>query len=159
MIKVKKIVPDAIMPEKGREGDACFDLWTSEDSYILKGGTVAIPTGICIELPEKYEAEIRPRSGISLKGVKANTWDGKDKITITEDTFKCSVIQGTIDENYRGEIKIIFRNESDKHIKISKHTKLAQMKINEVPVIKLVEVDELSDSNRGSDGFGSSDVK
>lgn len=149
MIKVKKLVPDAIIPKMSREGDACFDLFTSEDKMVSGSETVVIPTGIAIELPSNYEAEVRPRSGISLKGVPARYMD-------VELNISCTVIQGTIDSNYRGEIGIIFRNETLCDCVIPKRTKLAQMKINEVPKIELVEVDELSDSNRGSNGFGSS---
>lgn len=68
------------------------------------------------------------------------------------------VIQGTIDSNYRGQINIIVRNNSNCDIVIPKYTKLAQMKINHVPDVKLVEVEELSDSNRGTNGFGSSGI-
>lgn len=153
MIKIKKLTEDAIIPHRSREGDACFDLYTSRD-YIVHGKeTEVIPTGIAIELPREYEAEIRPRSGISLKGVIAYdlTFGGVDK-------FPCTIIQGTIDSNYRGEIGIIFRNETMCDITIKKHTKLAQMKINYVPDVKFVEVEELSESNRGENGFGSSGI-
>lgn len=151
MIKIKKLVDDAIIPKKGREEDACFDLWTSQDYKIEAFATVVIPTGIALELAIEYEAEIRPRSGISLRGVLA--YDGfKGKM----DNFKCTIIQGTIDSNYRGEIGIIFRNETGQVYTIPKHTKLAQMKINYVPKVELVEVEELSKSNRGEQGFGSS---
>ena len=149
MIKVKKLNKDAIIPRRGREGDACFDLWTSEDRKVMGFQTIVIPTGISIELPANYEAEIRPRSGISLKGVPALYLNNPRD-------FSCSVIQGTIDSNYRGEIGIIFRNETGHTYVIPKGTKLAQMKINEVPQIELIEVEELEESNRGSNGFGSS---
>ena len=153
MIKVKKLAEDAIIPHRSREGDACYDLYTSRDYVVHGRETVVIPTGIAIELPTEYEAEIRPRSGISLKGVIAYdlNFGGVDK-------FPCTIIQGTIDSNYRGEIGIIFRNEAMCDIKIPKHIKLAQMKINYVPDVELVEVEELSNSNRGTNGFGSSGV-
>ena len=149
IIKVKKLIKDAKLPKKGREGDACYDLWTSEDVEVRGYETIAIPTGIAIELPTDYEAEVRPRSGISLKGVEG-VWSG------IKNNFVCSVIQGTIDSNYRGEIKIIFRNEDLFDFTIPKHTKLAQMKINKVYDMQMVEVEELSDSVRGNQGFGSS---
>ena len=142
MIKIKKLTKDAIIPHKSREGDACYDLYTNRNYDVKAYDTVVIPTGIAIELPVKYEAEIRPRSGISLNGVLA--YDG---FMGRMDNFKCTIIQGTIDSNYRGEIGIIFRNETMCDITIKKHTKLAQMKINYVPDVELVEVEELSDSN------------
>lgn len=151
MIKIKKLTEDAIIPHRSREGDACYDLYTNRDYDVQAYDTVVIPTGIAIELPVEYEAEIRPRSGISLNGVLAYDW-----FIEKMDNFKCTIIQGTIDSNYRGEIGIIFRNETMCDITIKKHTKLAQMKINYVPDVELVE--ELSDSNRGTNGFGSSGV-
>lgn len=154
MIKIKKLTKDAIIPHKSREGDACYDLYTSEDVLITGDDyRKAIPTGIAMQLPKNYEGEIRPRSGISLNGVLA--YDG---FMGRMDNFKCTIIQGTIDSNYRGEIGIIFRNETMCDITIKKHTKLAQMKINYVPEVEFVEVEELSESNRGENGFGSSGI-
>ena len=150
MIKVKKLNKDAIMPRRGREGDACFDLFTVGHAEVDQFETIVIPTGIAIELPANYEAEIRPRSGISLKGVNGLLHSGEGGF------FECTVVQGTIDSNYRGEIGIIFKNETAYNYIIPAGTKLAQMKINEVPQIELVEVEELTDSNRGDKGFGSS---
>lgn len=153
MIKIKKLTDDAIIPHRSREGDACFDLYSINDYVVLGRSKTTIPTGIAIELPVEYEAEIRPRSGISLNGVLA--YDG---FMGRMDNFKCTIIQGTIDSNYRGEIGIIFRNETMCDIAIKKHTKLAQMKINYVPEVEFVEVEELSESNRGENGFGSSGI-
>lgn len=153
MIKMKKLTEDAIIPHRSREGDACYDLYTNRNYDVKAYDTVVIPTGIAIELPVEYEAEIRPRSGISLNGVLA--YDG---FMGRMDNFKCTIIQGTIDSNYRGEIGIIFRNETMCDIAIKKHTKLAQMKINYVPEVEFVEVEELSESNRGENGFGSSGI-
>lgn len=153
MIKMKKLTEDAIIPHRSREGDACYDLYTNRNYDVKAYDTVVIPTGIAIELPVEYEAEIRPRSGISLNGVLA--YDG---FMGRMDNFKCTIIQETIDSNYRGEIGIIFRNETMCDITIKKHTKLAQMKINYVPEVEFVEVEELSESNRGENGFGSSGI-
>lgn len=153
MIKIKKLTEDAIIPHRSREGDACYDLYTNINYDVKAYDTVVIPTGIAIELPVEYEAEIRPRSGISLNGVLAY-----DVFMGRMDNFKCTIIQGTIDSNYRGEIGIIFRNETMRDITIKKHTKLAQMKINYVPDVELIEVEELSESNRGENGFGSSGI-
>lgn len=154
MIKVKKLIPDAIIPQRGRSGDACYDLYTSEEVFLRESeGKVLAPTGIALELPVNYEAEIRPRSGISLKGleVKRLSDDVPENVDV-------DVIQGTIDSNYRGEINIIIRYSSFYQTYIPKGTKLAQMKINYVPDTELIEVEELSDSNRGTKGFGSSGV-
>ena len=153
MIKIKKLTEDAIVPHRSREGDACFDLYSINDYVVLGRSKTTIPTGIAIELPVEYEAEIRPRSGISLNGLECKCFDIYEFVVADID-----VIQGTIDSNYRGQINIIVRNNSNCDIVIPKHTKLAQMKINYVPDVELVEVEELSDSNRGTNGFGSSGI-
>lgn len=153
MIKIKKLVEDAIIPHRGREGDACYDLYSKTNYIISAGSKDIVPTGIAIELPEKYEAEIRPRSGISLKGLKCKIF-GEHKFIVAD----IDVIQGTIDSNYRGEINIIIKNNSNFNIIIPKHTKLAQMKINHVPNVEFIEVKNLTDSNRGISGFGSSGI-
>lgn len=153
MIKIKKLTEDAIVPHRSREGDACFDLYSINDYVVLGRSKTTIPTGIAIELPVEYEAEIRPRSGISLNGLECKCFDIDEFVVADID-----VIQGTIDSNYRGQINIIVRNNSNCDIVIPKHTKLAQMKINYAPDVELVEVEELSDSNRGTNGFGSSGI-
>lgn len=153
MIKIKKLTDDAIIPHRSREGDACFDLYSINDYVVLGRSKTTIPTGIAIELPVEYEAEIRPRLGISLNGLECKCFDIDEFVVADID-----VIQGTIDSNYRGQINIIVRNNSNCDIVIPKYTKLAQMKINHVPDVKLVEVEELSDSNRGTNGFGSSGI-
>lgn len=153
MIKVKKLAEDAIVPHRSREGDACFDLYSINDYVVLGRSKTTIPTGIAMELPVEYEAEIRPRSGISLNGLECKCFDIDEFVVADID-----IIQGTIDSNYRGQINIIVRNNSNCDIVIPKHTKLAQMKINYVPDVELVEVEELSNSNRGTNGFGSSGV-
>lgn len=153
MIKIKKLTDDAIIPHRSREGDACFDLYSINDYVVLGRSKTTIPTGIAIELPVEYEAEIRPRSGISLNGLECKCFDIDEFVVADID-----VIQGTIDSNYRGQINIIVRKNSNCDIVIPKYTKLAQMKINHVPDVKLVEVEELSDSNRGTNGFGSSGI-
>lgn len=153
MIKIKKLTDDAIIPHRSREGDACFDLYSINDYVVLGRSKTTIPTGISIELPVEYEAEIRPRSGISLNGLECKCFDIDEFVVADID-----VIQGTIDSNYRGQINIIVRNNNNCDIVIPKYTKLAQMKINYVPDVELVEVEELSESNRGENGFGSSGI-
>lgn len=97
-----------------------------------------IPTGLFIELPDGYEAQMRPRSGLSLKrGLSLpNT-------------------PATIDSDYRGELKVIMINLSNETQTINHGDRIAQMIIAKYEQVKLIEVDELSDSERGSGGFGS----
>lgn len=96
-----------------------------------------IPTGLFIELPESYEAQIRPRSGFALK----------EGITVLN-------TPGTIDADYRGEIGIILINLSDKSVDIKDGDRICQMVINKVKMAKLEEVEVLSDTVRGEGGFG-----
>lgn len=110
---------------------------------VLKyGETKVVPTGIAIELPDGYYADVRPRSGLTSKSA-------------------LRVHLGTIDSNYRGDIGIICENtnhlDEESLIKIKRGDKIAQILIQKLPEIELVEVNELSDSERGINGFGSTD--
>lgn len=139
---IKKESEDAIIPTYAHEGDAGLDLYAMEDTILYAGIPVLIGTGISIELPVNYEAQIRSRSGLSLKNV----------IVVNS--------PGTIDCNYRGEIKVIllYNGIDSKRMIIDKGDRIAQMVINKLPKVEIIEVDNLSDSNRGSDGFGSSGI-
>ncbi len=99
--------------------------------------TVAIPTGIAIELPDGFEAQIRPRSGLALK----------HGITLLNSP-------GTIDPDYRGEIKIIMTNLSRNPFIVNYHDRIAQMVISRFERIEWVETENLSSTDRGSGGFG-----
>ena len=93
---------------------------------------------ICIELPTMTEAQVRPRSGLALK----------HSVTVLN-------TPGTIDEGYRGELKIILINHGKNDFKVEKHMKIAQMIVKPIYDINIEEVKELSDSERGKGGFGS----
>ena len=144
MIKCKKILPTAILPKRGRDGDAGLDLFTAEECYLKGNETKAISTGIAFEIPYGMEGEIRPRSGISLYGY--------------EGVF-LQVIQSTIDSNYRGETHIIVYNPSNKEVYIPIGTRLSQIIINYICTDDLVFVDELTETNRNENKFGSSGIK
>ncbi|WP_406769402.1 dUTP diphosphatase [Candidatus Clostridium stratigraminis] len=124
-------------------GSAGMDLYAAIDEPItLKTlERVTLPTGICIELPKGYEAQIRPRSGLA----------SKHGITLLNSP-------GTIDWDYRGEIKIILINLSSEEFTINKGDRVAQMVINKIvtPIIEIVE--EVTETTRGSNGFGSTGV-
>jgi len=97
-----------------------------------------IPTGIAIALPEGYEAQVRPRSGLALKqGVSIlNT-------------------PGTVDADYRGEVGVILMNHSKENLVIKRGDRIAQMIINKIERIEFEKVEELPESERGAGGFGS----
>lgn len=138
-----KLLENGILPSYSREGDACLDCYAAEDITIKFGETKKVRLGFALELPEGYEAQIRPRSGLSLKGIHVQL--------------------GTIDSNYRGEVNAIVHYIVDPwgpclpaDLKIEKGTRIAQMKIEKVEPVTFVEVQELSETNRGGNGFGSS---
>ena len=143
-IKIKKLHPDAIVPTRSHPHDAGLDLYALEDTAVLTNTTDVIRTGIAVDVPPGYEAQVRPRSGVSL-----NT------------NFK--VVLGTVDSGYTGEIKIILQNVQDPYLEIQdefigRGVKIAQLVISPIvtPSVEIVEELE-SESARGANGFGSTD--
>lgn len=140
MIKIKfqKIHEGAIIPKYANVGDAGMDVTSVEDYEINPGEHILVKTGLKMELPEGYEAQVRPRSGLALK----------HKITVLNSP-------GTIDSGYRGEAGIILMNHGNEKFSISKGDRIAQFVIakHESPIIE--EVEDLESSERGEGGFGS----
>lgn len=143
-VRVKKLREDAVIPEYKTEGAAGFDLVAAEDVTINAGETVTVPTGLAFEIPEGYELQIRPRSGLSLKT-----------------PLRIANSPGTIDSDYRGEVKIIITNtgQCDDYYNIYKGDRIAQGVIVPVMRAEFEEVDELSETSRGYGGFGSTGMK
>ncbi|QHZ51167.1 dUTP diphosphatase [Paenibacillus larvae] len=150
-VKIKKLHPDAVIPEYATAGAAGFDLVALEDVIIEPGDVKTIRTGLAFEIPVGYELQIRPRSGVSLK---------------TKLRQPNSV--GTIDSDYRGEVQLMFENTLTKlaHLNvklasylIQKGDRLAQGIIAPVERAKFTVVDELSGTERGAGGFGHTGVK
>lgn len=140
ILKFKKIFEEATVPRKANATDSGFDLFAIGFTEIEPYGTAIVPTGIAIELPSGYEAQVRPRSGVSSR-------------------TSLQVILGTIDQGYTGEIGIIVRNHSNNAIVVPKGYKLAQLVPQKREDIVLEEVTDFSQSTeRGSKGFGSSGV-
>lgn len=159
MIKIgfKKLTEDAILPVKAHPTDSGFDLFSCEDVEVLPGESKVIRTGIGIHLPPGYEAQVRPRSGVTSK-------------------TKLRVQIGTIDNDYTGQIGILIDNIETNSIiagrrvdgsicdeikykygryKIQKGDKLAQLVVQPIPAIEAYEIEELPKTVRGSNGFGS----
>src|SRR5579863_6413664 len=137
-IPIKKLHPDAELPAyaHGPTEDAGLDL-RSVDRVVLQPGVAqAVPTGLAIELPPGYEAQVRPRSGLGLK-------------------HSLTVNFGTIDPGYRGEIRVIMFNLGRADYAIEKGDRIAQLVIGRYEAIEWVESD-LGESARGVGGFGSS---
>lgn len=127
------------LPEYATEASAGMDLRANNSTAILLGPLerALIPTGLFIELPVGYEAQIRPRSGLAARS----------GITILN-------APGTIDADYRGEIKVIMVNLSSEHFEIKPGERIAQMVINRHEKAAWEEVKSLNDTSRGSRGFG-----
>lgn len=168
MIKFKRNREDAIIPTKGREGDAGFDLFTLDEVELKPNETIVIPTGISVQLEKNQEASIRPRSGITLKGlsgakeiIESLFEEDRTSYWKTQEYDCTSYIRvqlGTLDSNYRGDIGIIVYNQEKYTVKIPAKTKLAQMVVSLISTDEVVVVDDLDDTNRGEQGFGSSGV-
>ena len=141
-VKIKRIHVDALLPLQANPGDAGMDLYSIEEVVIPAGEAKLIKTGLQIELPKGTEAQIRPRSGLALK----------HSVTVLNSP-------GTIDEGYRGEIGVILINHGKEPFIVEKSMRIAQMVIQFVPSIQLQEVDELSQTVRGTSGFGASGTK
>lgn len=137
-IKIKKIHPNAQIPKYAHEGDAGMDLISVENVVIEPKHRIAVRTGLQVELPKGYEMQIRPRSGLALtKG-----------ITVLNSP-------GTIDSEYRGEIRVILINLGSDGYYVEKGDKIAQAVINKFEKLKIEEFKELSVTKRNEKGFGS----
>jgi dUTP pyrophosphatase len=139
-IRIRKLHPNALVPRyaHGPLEDAGMDLHAVSAATIAPGQTVLVPTGIAIELPPGYEAQIRPRSGLALKY----------SITLPNSP-------ATIDPGYRGEIRVILLNLGRETFTIEPGERIAQMVIARYEAIEWEE-GELSETIRGEGGFGSS---
>jgi len=137
-VNVKKLHEDAVMPEYSKVGDAGADLCCVEDFTLWAGMRKLVKTGIAIELPKGYEAQVRPRSGLAYK----------KGITIVN-------APGTVDEGYRGDVGVILMNTSTETVKFKAGDRIAQLVIKPVEQAEFKLVQELGDSERGAGGFGS----
>jgi len=135
-VKVKKLKGNAIVPRYARDGDAAMDLYSTEDYVVEAGKRVLVSTGIAMELPEGYWANIRGKSGLAWKkGI--------------------SILGGVIEHTYRGEYGVVVLNTGDEDFVIRKGDKVAQVVIAPVASVGIEVVGELGDSERGDGAFGS----
>ena len=147
-IKVKRVHHNAVMPRFAHSTDTGFDLFTVEDIKIYANQKTVVRTGLIFDLPKGYGIEVRNKSGITVKGVPNLLGENADII----------VYIGTIDQAYRGEVGIMVRNISDETIVIPAGTKLAQGILEKVHQCTFEEVEEVSETDRGEGGFGSTGV-
>ena len=143
-ILIKRLSKDVSLPKYETEGSSGLDLAANIDKQIKisPGKSQIIPTGLAVAIPKNFEIQIRPRSGLAARS-------------------QISVLNtpGTIDADYRGELKVILINLSDKVFVVEKGLRIAQMVLSPVIKAKLKEVTELENTERGSGGFGSTGIK
>ncbi len=140
-LQVKLLHAAARLPAYAHPGDAGLDLFATVDTVLEPGQSGLIPTGICIQLPPRTEAQVRPRSGLALK----------HQVTVLN-------TPGTIDEGYRGEVGVILINHGAEPFAVTVGMKIAQMVIQPVLQVKVEAVAELDATVRGAGGFGSTGV-
>ena len=143
-ILIKRLSKDVALPKYQTDGSSGLDLaaYTDKQIKILPGKSEIISTGLAVAVPKNFEIQIRPRSGLAAKS-------------------QISVLNtpGTIDADYRGELKVILINLSDKVFVVEKGLRIAQMVLCPVVKATLKEVTNLEDTERGSGGFGSTGIK
>lgn len=141
-VPIKRLDPSVELPTYAYTGDAGLDLRSNEDLVLAPHERRLIATGLAVAIPEGYAGFVQPRSGLALReGLSmANT-------------------PGLIDSHYRGELKVCAVNlDNEKSIHIERGERIAQLVIQRVPIVHLLEVDELDETDRGAGGFGSSGV-
>ena len=146
MNNVKIVLRDKnCLPIKSHETDAGFDLKSLNHYIINPNQRQLVDTGINIKLPQQegwiWQAQIRPRSGLAAK----------KGITVTNSP-------GTIDQNYIGNIKVIIQNTGDEVFEINQYDRIAQIVFNKIPITQFEIVQQLEESDRGNNGFGSSGI-
>ena len=143
-ILIKRLSKNINLPKYETEGSSGMDLAADITSTIniKPGESSIIPTGISVSIPVNYEIQIRPRSGLAAK----------NQISVLN-------TPGTIDADYRGEIKVILINLGNKTFKVEKGLRIAQMVLCPIEKAKIREVEDLEKTYRGSGGFGSTGTK
>ena len=143
-ILIKRLSKKVSLPKYETSGSSGMDLAANIDANINidPGETAIIPTGLALSIPKGFEVQIRPRSGLAAK----------QKISVLN-------TPGTIDADYRGEIKVILINLGQDSFKIEKGLRIAQMVVCPIVQAQLKEVDDLSETDRGKGGFGSTGTK
>ncbi len=139
-LRIQRLDPDLPLPVNARPGDAGMDLRARESVVLEPGQRALIPTGVAIAVPEGWAGFVNPRSGLAAK----------HGITVVN-------APGTVDSGYRGELKVTVLNTDTTHaFRIERGDRIAQLVLQRVAVVDVVEVTELDVTERGDQGFGSS---
>ena len=142
-VRIKRLNHGAGLPLPGyaTKGAAGMDICAAESLILRIGKRHAVATGFAFAIPDGYEVQVRPRSGLALKN-----------------GITCLNTPGTIDSDYRGEVKVILANLGEDDFQISKGDRIAQIVVAPVTHAAMVEVDEIDETARGAGGFGSTGV-
>ena len=135
-LRIKKIKDDAVVPSYAHEGDAAFDLRSTEEYLLKPHDKVLVATGISMAIPKGHFGNIRDRSGLAAK-------------------HSIHTLAGVVDSGYRGEVKVVTINLGKEEFKIEKGMRIAQMLIQPVANANIEEVSELDETKRNEGGFGS----
>ncbi len=135
-MRVKKMVPDAVIPQYAHPGDAGMDLYASQDISVNSQEIARIPTGIAVHIPEGHVGLVWDRSGLAIK-------------------FGLKTLGGVIDSGYRGEVMVGIINLGKESYAFKKGERVAQLLIQKVERVQIEEVESLDESVRGEGGFGS----
>ena len=143
-ILIKRLSKNIPLPKYETDGSSGMDLAANieQNVEIKPGQSAIIPTGIALSIPKNFEIQIRPRSGLAAK----------NQISVLN-------TPGTVDADYRGELKVILINLGSKSFKVEKGLRIAQMILCPIVKAKLIEVETLEETIRGTGGFGSTGIK
>ena len=136
-VKIKLLTRSALAPVKKSNDAAAYDLFSNETLGLPPNMVTGVDTGISLEIPKGWKGEVYSRSGLALKGLVVANQPGK------------------IDSDYRGPIKILLHNWTSSYISLTRGDRIAQLEINPVYDVDFVEVDDLSKTERGEGGLGS----
>ena len=139
-LRITRLVESAMLPRYAHQDDAGLDLYAASATVIAPGEAATVSTGIAIQLPEGTEAQVRPRSGLA----------SRHAVTVLN-------TPGTIDEGYRGEVGVILINHGHEPFRVEPGMRVAQLVVQPRLTVDVVEVSALTDTDRGTGGFGSPD--
>jgi dUTP pyrophosphatase len=138
-VAIRRLRPDARIPDRAYDGDAGLDLAACDAVVVGPGKRAVVPTGIAVEIPEGHAGFVQPRSGLAAR----------HGIGIVNSP-------GLIDSGFRGEICVVLLNTGEEEFSVEPGMRIAQLVVLPVASVRVVEVDELAASDRGTRGFGSS---
>ena len=139
-LPITRVRPEAVVPERAYAGDAGLDLSSCARVELAPGERALVPTGLAVAIPEGHAGFVQPRSGLAAK----------HGITIVN-------TPGLVDSGYRGELQVVLLNtDARESFVVEEGMRIAQLVVLALPEVELVEVDELTETQRGARGFGSS---